>query len=429
MVSLEQQRELQLFLLDAFSPKDIQLGRIVADPANPLLNFIDPDITAQKSSQAIVTKVVSDVKASNSSTKKTSICGALVNMFSSTKSSTREREETFQGTNMETVRLRNYPSLFEEAIAQEQVQKWIEKLCKTSVQSYPQMFPGFTTTVYMIVGYSTVKDLKVQVSSSKEAALSGTIDISAAIASTTGLPNIASVLGNAASSNITRTSASTTIPGETIWAIAYQKIKIRTKSMEPSLVSTTKGSQWKIMLPSHRNNTDLIAGPMDNYGLPVGGVAEESDNDRDGFMRIIRELTRNTDREVVMVAELAPGIGHRGLARRSSQVEASLALREMQGRQIRIPHTHDDRFTIPDGPEVNSSKGCECVFWLNPPEEGLYVGKQLPDSHKRKISHRRLRHLPIISRMLPPKCTGNITVSKNQVEQPHEDLANRHPSS
>ena len=309
MVSPEQQ---QLLLLDAFSPKDIQLGRIVADPTNPLLNFIDPDVLAQKVSHAITTKVISDVKTSNSSIKKTSLCGTLVNILSSTKSTTTECEETFHGTHMETVQLRNYPSLFEETIAQEQAQKWIEKLCKTSVQSYTQMFTGFTTTMYMIVGYSAVKDLKLQISSSKEAALSGTVDISAAIASTTGLPNIASVLGNAANSNITKTSASTTIPGETIWAIAYQKIKIRTKSMEPFLVPTTKGSQWKIMLPSHRNNTDLIAGPMDNYGLPTGGVVDEPDNDPDDFMRILRELT------IVMVAGLAPGIGHQDHARRPS---------------------------------------------------------------------------------------------------------------
>ncbi|RPB29648.1 hypothetical protein L211DRAFT_31825 [Terfezia boudieri ATCC MYA-4762] len=406
MVSPEQQRELQLLLLDAFSPKDIQLGRMVADPANPLLNFIDPDIPGQKISQTITTKVVGDVKASNRSTKKTRLCGALVKVFSSTKSTTKEHEETFQGTHMETVKLRNYPSLFEETIAQEQVRKWIEKLCETSVQSYIQMFLGFTTTVYMIIGYSTVKDLQVQVSSSKEATLSGTVDIAAAIASTTGLPDIAPVLGNAASSNITKTSSSTTIPGETIWAIAYQKIKIRTKSMEPSLVSTKGSSRWKIMLPSYRNSTDVIAGPIDNY-LPVRGLAEETDNDRDDCMRIPRELIENKDREVVIVAELAPGTGHRGLARHSSQVEASLALREMQGRQIRIPHTHDGEFTISKGPEKNLSKGCECIFWFNPPEEGLGVGKQLPDSYKRKISHRRLRHLPIISQMWTPKCTGN----------------------
>ena len=65
------------------------------------------------------------------------------------------------------------------------------------------------------------------------------------------------------------------------------------------------------MLPSHRNNTD-IAGPMDNYGLPTGGVVDEPDNDPDDFMRILRELT------IVMVAGLAPGIGHQDHARRPS---------------------------------------------------------------------------------------------------------------
>ncbi|KAF8422735.1 hypothetical protein EV426DRAFT_164803 [Tirmania nivea] len=427
MVSREQQQELQHLLLDAFSPKDIRFGRIVANLSNPLLNFIDPDIPAQKVSQAITKKVISNVKTSNSSTKKTSLCGALARIFSSTKSTTSKREETFQGTHMETVRLLNYPSLFEEAVAQEQVQKWIEKLCKTSVQSYTQMFSGFTTTVYMIVGYSTVKDLKVHVSSGREAALSGTVDIGTAITSTTGFPTTTPALGNAATCNSTRMAASATIPGETIWAIAYQKIKIRTKSMEPSLVPTTKGTQWKIMLPSHRNNTGVIARPLDNYGLPAGGEAEKSDNGRDDFMRTPRELAGNNDREVVMVAEMAPEKGHQALARRSSQIEASLALREMQG--IQIPHTHDGRFVIPERPEVNSRNSCQCVVWFDPPEEGPYVSQQLPSSQRRRISHRRLRHLPIISRIRIPKCAGNIAGFQDQIEKPHEGLANRRPSS
>jgi len=423
MTSPEQQRDLQLLLLDAFSPRDIQLGRIVADPVNPLLNFIDPDIPAQKLSQAVTTKAVSNVKTCNSSTKRTSLRGALVRLFSSAKATTKEREETFQGSRMETVQLRNYAPLFEEIIVQVQVQKWIEKLCKTSVQSYTQMLPGFTTTVYMIVGYSAVKDLKVQVSSSKEAALSGTIDIATAITSTTGLPKIAPVVCSTAISNVTRSAASATIPGDTIWAIAYQKIKIRTKSMEPSLVSS---SQWKIMLP-HKHSTDVIAGPMGNYDLldkPVPGVTGELDDERGDFMRILRELTEVKDREVVIVAELAPELDPQGSARRLSQVEASLALWEMQGRQI--PHTHDGEFIIPSHPEVGSSKGCQCVVWFDRPGEGPSAGKQLPNSHKCRISHRRLRHLPIISRV---SITGNIATFKNQVGRPQENLANRRISS
>ena len=122
----------------------------------------------------------------------------------------------------------------------------------------------------MIVGYSIVKGLRVSSTESIRSGFSGTMDPGEALSTAIGLGGATAmsisglVHGNVQIKSTKRKVLQATSPGESVWAILYRKIKLRTNIVDSALSSNDRG--WTMMLSSRgrAEQTSLIEAELDD---------------------------------------------------------------------------------------------------------------------------------------------------------------------
>ncbi|KAF8461515.1 hypothetical protein BDZ91DRAFT_736961 [Kalaharituber pfeilii] len=219
-----------------FPPAEVRLGRIVQNVWSPSENFVDPDFNSERLASATTSTKVDDVSTIYNSSRQKSLRGTLTKLLSSMSSSKNSKEAVLQADGIETVKLMNPNVFFEEAITQQSVQNWLTTACTAGYSAF------------MITGYSIVKNLHVSALKNSCTIRGGTVESSNPLA-VAGVGNDAGPLqGTVNIRHVTRTASNAVSYEETVWAILYRKIKLKTSIY--TLSAKSKG--WMVVLKPER---------------------------------------------------------------------------------------------------------------------------------------------------------------------------------
>jgi len=229
---------------------EIKLGRIVQSASDPFSSFVDPDLDPEKLKKLTSTTAIEHLNATDNFTGKKSIGGSFMKILSSLGSTAKGRDAILMSSHAERVKLGNIPQIYEEAIKQEAVRNWVQKTYKSQYGRYGVRLSR-STKVYMITGYTVVRGLELSVRRKIQTSGSGTVDVGSALNTTPVLsaaPTVVTPIQITAEKN-RNSSADTRFPGEIIYALWLQKIRLRAhwrgEKLEPTLEMTEK---WKTPL-------------------------------------------------------------------------------------------------------------------------------------------------------------------------------------
>ena len=239
VVSMRNQRSTNFVsAVYAYYPDATKLGRIVLNPQDLVETYYDlyPAQDVLKSSGEIHITSGIDLASTYNSSKKKSLRGALLQLFSGFLSSSTEGEASLEG---ETKRyqLGNAETHFRKACASEEAREWLqENVVKPKVDAY------------MIVGYHTITNLKIVTGNQRETETRFRADDAfATSAGAPGHPGVANM--RSATFNQHRFKHKISADGEVIFAVQFRKLLYKIERLfSPAKEVGLKESQWIMFL-------------------------------------------------------------------------------------------------------------------------------------------------------------------------------------
>ncbi|KAI8649682.1 hypothetical protein NCS55_01468900 [Fusarium keratoplasticum] len=257
--------------------ESVELGRLVLDPKYPDLDFCQPSFQADPgdapsdATNPTTPSFIPDVATQRlenfhevlQRTRGTRLELSLLNLLSVAPSvPARSSSASVTATRCVTHQLRNASAYFSAVCRQTKVRAWLEKESQ-----------GPFSTIYLICGFKTLADARVELARNGSADLNVTASVPAAVvASAAGVPApipLDSGLDVGGSLSLTSESSETvgyTAVGEQVFAVQYRKVHFSwfsTQKVDKAYLE--KGNRWKSYITMRAGQ----AGEEANDGVDV----------------------------------------------------------------------------------------------------------------------------------------------------------------
>lgn len=230
-------KDIHLVVSKLLAPDEVRLGRLVTNIWSPSENSWDPDFDAATIADSTTRRNVQRVESIGNNTGTRRLSGVITKLLSARKLTTTKNRSRVQARDIEHMKLRNPETFLDIAIQQAGVQTWLNRGCVNGVAAF------------MITGYSIVRDLDIAATCDGDKTQLTTVNATAPINSTIdhmGLCLSGPLKLTLDEHKITETKGSAFCPGDSVWAVLYRKVKLRTSISTSCLSPTCKG--WTVML-------------------------------------------------------------------------------------------------------------------------------------------------------------------------------------
>ncbi|KAF8459753.1 hypothetical protein BDZ91DRAFT_461560 [Kalaharituber pfeilii] len=241
-------KDFHVILQRLLSRTDVRLGRIVSNWVDPAQSFIDPSFSDDELRPYTSKTLIQNFCHVSGSSRTLTLGGILTQLFSASRSAKKETNVVIKAEQMEKQKFINLETFFDKAIMQDQVQQWLGNICKQGCRAY------------MITGYMVFRNLHFTVGIDRQVASAGTMEGAAAVghAIAAAACSISPIRVTKSRQNSNFIKCHADAPGDTVWAVVYQKIKLHASLPTMPLSLSPKSKQWTVMTSTRGHSDQML---------------------------------------------------------------------------------------------------------------------------------------------------------------------------
>lgn len=234
-----------ILLPTLLSPSSVRLGRLVLNTRSPHEDFIDPlDDDDRPSPKDTIVNIRKNFEETRKYSKSSKLRSYFTEFLSISYQSQSSGVSTISAPQVTVHELKNHPTWFQDACSLPGIRTWLEARIDDG------------KTVYLIVGFQSLRDARLLQSTSSRTSQGATAKIP--VADLTGVRTPVAVTPKAQGDHETghEQNSAYDAPGEQIFAVQYRKIKFQWLSSRTIDNIVLDETRWKAFWDSRGTDDD-----------------------------------------------------------------------------------------------------------------------------------------------------------------------------